>query len=269
MKYKNIAIMLVSNMNKFKLLVFPFLIFLFLAFTSYSYGVYFATNKMILYEFGRRIKDSSVIHNRSSQTPVCKKGICEVGQQYDSVTFYKTSETNVLNYDEWIDSWYSTHEGCEDFATKKEEIRKALEEWRYSEEYLETQKKVNQTTDVNERKRLWEELEPKRAAFMKEKGFDFYDKQECQDINLSDYENIYLKNLKDTAFFLKTISLPPPEGGEECKGEMCIGGRIGNDRTLEIDIKEETIEIRKETNIFSNFIKTIICFIRGIFGKSC
>jgi hypothetical protein len=156
--------------------------------------VYFATNKIVLYENGKRIKDSSVLNDRGHQAPVCKNGICKIGQQYDSVTFYRTNVSNILNYDEWL---------------------------------------KNNTG-----------------------GF-------------SDYENIYLKRLKDAALYSTTISLPPPGGGEDCKGEMCLGGRIGNDRTLKVDIQKDTADIQEEPHVVIKFIQTIICFIKGIFGKNC
>lgn len=232
-------------MYRFKILLIVsiFLSFHFFLFAFQTAAVYFASQKVILYEGGKRITDSSVFHDKGNQAPACKKGICYIGQQYEVVTFYKTDEENVLNYDEWIDNWYLTHEGCEGFATNEDEIRKALEEWRHSDEYLETQKRVSQTSDMSERERLWEELEPKRTAFMKEKGFEFYDNPEC-DIVFSDYDNLYLKGLKDKALYSKTISFPPPEGGLEgyCDGEICIGGRIGTPRTLRVDLKTGTYE---------------------------
>ncbi|KPJ70400.1 hypothetical protein AMJ51_02055 [Microgenomates bacterium DG_75] len=233
-------------MCKFKtsLLVFSFFIFSCFFFAFKTSAVYFASQKVILYEEGKRITDSSVFHDKGNQTPVCKKGICYIGQQYEVVTFYKTDKEDVLNYNEWVDNWYLTHEGCEGFATKEDEIYKALEKWRQSDEYLKTQKRVSQTSDMNERERLWEELKPKRSAFMKEKGFEFYDNPECEQIDFSDYGELYLNGLKEKAFYSKTISFPPPEGGLKgyCNGEICMGGRIGTPRTLKVDLKKGTYE---------------------------
>src|SRR3989304_7974484 len=222
-------------------------------------AVYFATNKIQLYEGGKRITDSSVIHDRDLQSPVCKNGLCLVGQQYDTVTFYKTNQGNTLKYDEWINNWYDTHKGCEGFAKNEEAIRQALEDWRNSDQYKETQRKVTETNDVAERKQLWEALEPAKNEFLKKKGFDFIDNPDCKEINFSDYGNVYLSNIKNNSVYSATLKMPPPEGGEGCGDPGCIGGRIGNDRTLIVDLQRQTIkESKNPLSNSGNFVSGII-----------
>ena len=234
-------------------------------------AVGFATNTIILYEGTQRIRTNSIFHNRDRQSPVCKDGICYVGQQYDSVTVYQTNESNILSYDEWIDTWYISHPGCEGFAENKDEIRQALEEWRNSDRVLEIQKRVEEISNVDERKRLWDTLEPEKSAFMKQRGFESFDNPECKTINLSDYQNVYLQQLIDEASYSKTIDLPSPEGVQDCQGEVCFGGKIGSNRVLEVDIKSGEIVAQKQIrfNLITEFAELVRCYFTRLFGNSC
>src|SRR3989344_9234142 len=91
-------------------------------FKSHPSAVYFATNNIQLYENGKKVSNDSVVHDRDFQNPVCNNGVCSVGQQYEFVTFYKTSQNHIMNYSEWINNWYYTHESCEGFAKYGEEL---------------------------------------------------------------------------------------------------------------------------------------------------
>jgi len=183
--------------NKFKLclLILTSCILLFL-FSNKAYSVYFATDKIILYENGKRIENSSVLHDADNGRPVCKNGICFVGQQFRDVIFYKTNENNLFNYDEWIDNSHMTN------------------------------------------------------------GQDGY--------------QAYLKNIKVKAIYSIKAKLPPPEGGASgnCFMGHCSGGRIGNDRTLVLDLKKGTVS-ELANNKLSSYFSKIFCFFSKLFGKKC
>lgn len=156
-------------------------------------AVYFAENTILLYENGKRVDDSSVFHSRNNSFPVCKNGVCKVGQQYETVTFYKTGQNNLLNWDEWV----GTHKGCEGFEKKR--IGKSAEE-----------------------------INP-----------------ECNKISSDDYWKAYMDGIKNAVLYAVTVKLPPPEGGEGCGSSNCIGGRIGDNRTLGVDLKKGSIVATK------------------------
>lgn len=237
-----------------------------------TFAVYFATNRILIYENGKRITDNSIIHDRNYGNPVCKKGRCLVGQQYEVVTFFKTNRNDILSHEEWTKNWYLTHEGCEGFSNHEDAIRKALEEWRNTSEYKEAHLRIIQANDVDERQKIWNGLEPAKIVFMKSKGFDFFDNPECKKIDSSDYFNVYMEEIKEKAIYSVTASLPPPEGGAGCGYPGCIGGRVGNHRTLKVDIQQGNATVHT-SSMFKDKLTHIFlitdCFIKGIFGKYC
>lgn len=164
------------------------------------------SDTIYLYENGKRITNSSWMHDVYDYAPSCKRGSCYI-QQGHNPTFYKTQETNVLNYDEWIDNWYLSRPGCEKFSTKAHEVRKALEEWRNSPEHASIQDRVNKAATKAEREAIWESSEPLRDKFM-EKKFDFYNNPECKKIDYDEHE-MYLNDLKNNASYSIAVNIPP------------------------------------------------------------
>lgn len=262
-------------MNKFKLfiIIFSFLFFLPRFFLVFS--VYFAYNKVILYEEGKRITDSSVVNNTGHISDVCIKGVCNIGQQYESVIFYKTKQREVLRHDQWVDNWYLTRSGCEGFVKFKEDlVRAEIQDFERTKEYEEIDQKRRLIKTREEDDILIKELVAKRQAYMKQR-FDFYDNPKCQ-INTNEYEKIYLKNLFDQALYSTRILLPGPTGGEgvKCFTQPCMpGGRIGNDRIINVDIKKGKIIESKEdysskvTNLKIKIFEMVVSFLQKLFGQ--
>jgi hypothetical protein len=204
------------------------------------FGVYFATNKIILYEDGKRIKHSLIFHNHDISNPACENGVCYIGQQYDSATFYKTKDDKVLSYSEWQDNWYLNKKGCDTYVTEKYRFQEDLNNWKTSNEYKRMWKEYVESDDESEKAKLWNEISEERNDYMQNLGHYWYYNPECK-CPCKDYSNVYFKNLKENAVYSITISLPPPEGGEPAKEGEFFGGRIGNPRTLAVDIKRGTV----------------------------
>ena len=198
-------------------------------------AVFYAENKIYLYENGRRIEDDSVMQDKNFQSPLCKAGICIVGQQYEEITFYKIRDRNMMSSGEWRDNWYLSHKGCEGFAEKKEQLGEALNKWRRAPGFQEIQDLGREGLSDEDRIKM---LTVHRIDFFKAQGFDFYDNPVCAQINFDDYEDVYLEGLRDGAVYTTIVRLPPPDPGGGLKGEPgTFGGRIGDDRVLSVDLK--------------------------------
>ncbi len=236
-----------------------FTIFLFATLNTYNVASAVALNsyKIYLFENGIRVKDSSVIYGEYNYDPVCRNGVCNISSAYSTVTFYKTSNANNFNYGDWIDNWYLTRKGCEGFVTQKTEIRDAMEEWRNSEEVEEIQKKVDATPDSAERKKLWDAGAPQRTAFMKSKGFYFYDDPNCN-IKYSEYEGIYLPEVKKSALYTTSVTMPVRADEEECGFVGCKGGIVYN-----VDLKTGLVTEAKEGALVSK----LRFFIESLFVR--
>ncbi len=250
-------------MKKLIILLIFFSILIFVSKKAFS--VYFATNKIILYEDGKRVTDSSVIYGEYSYDPVCKNGICNIGQQYSTVTFYKTKNTNNFNKEDFTSNWYLTHPGCEMYETKKTQISAALEEWGNSTKFKAFQDRVNKASTIEERKVIWAESDPVRRQFMKNKGFSNYEEDPTCFVSSNQYD-IYFKNLISNAIYVKKINFPAPTGGKGCGYKNCMGGRIGDDRTFNVDLMTESVELQGTSRAIA-IQNTFFSFLYNIFSS--
>ena len=217
-------------------MILALLFFMFFGLGVDSVGaVYYAGNEIHLYEDGRRIENDRIIQDKDYQSPSCKGGVCIVGQQYEEVTFYKIRDRSPMDYGEWIDDWYLSHKGCEGFSEKKEQLGEMLNKWERTQRYQEIQDLGRKGLSDEDRIEM---LKADRINFFKANGFDFYDNPVCSRINFSDYNDVYVQGLKDGAVYKVTVDLPPPDpdGGSRSKPGT-LGGRIGDDRILFVDLK--------------------------------
>jgi hypothetical protein len=204
--------------------------------TIRAMSVVVKVNKVFLYENGWRITDNSVLSGEYPSDPVCKGGICYVTQGLQSVTFYKTLNTRILNYEAWINNWYLTHKGCEWGATKEAEVTATLEEWRNSAKFAEFQKRVIEAQTTEQRKEIWAESDPYQIEFMKQKGFSNYGSTECT-IPLSDFDNKYIPEIFKNTTYKITINFPPePQGSAETtyNVDMATGKFLPNNPIQEL-----------------------------------
>lgn len=84
--------------------IFIFLLLTFIFFTNIItvIAVTIAGDTLILYENGKRVRNSSWMHDVYNYAPSCNEGVCYI-QQGHNPTFYKTRENYVLDYEEWCD----------------------------------------------------------------------------------------------------------------------------------------------------------------------
>ncbi len=66
------------------------------------------------------------------------------------------------------------------------------------------------------------------------------------------------KYLKENSFYSMVFSPPASEGGEGCGSPGCMGGRIGDERNIDLDLKTQKYsvdDVKNETSssIFSNY----------------
>ncbi|MCK5590841.1 MAG: hypothetical protein KAI72_02690, partial [Candidatus Pacebacteria bacterium] len=204
-------------------------------------------SRIILYEDGKKVEHSQIFHNMDFQHPVCEEGTCSVGQQYSSVTFYKTKESKILDYSEWTDNFYLDKKGCESYVTKKDNFNSDLVNFKQTDEYKKIIEKSGKDPFVAERENV-SEIREKRIAYMNKMGHSWYYNPECEmpSLYFRNYGDVYLKNLRKNAVYSTTILLPAPEGGEPAPlGQL--GGMIGTPRTLAIDLdKGRYVEIQGE-----------------------
>lgn len=83
-----------------KLLKFYVIFILFVLTSGFVHAVTIATDTIYLYEDGKRVTNSSWMHDVYDYAPSCKKGVCYI-QQGHTPTFYKTQEKNVLDHEEF------------------------------------------------------------------------------------------------------------------------------------------------------------------------
>ena len=220
------------------ILIFNFLL------ASNALGVFFASSRIILYEDGKKVEHSQIFQDKDFQRPVCEKGICNVGQQYSSVTFHKTKESKILDYSEWTDNFYLDKKGCESYVTKKDNFNSDLVNFKQTDEYKKIIEKSGKDPFVAERENV-SEIREKRIAYMNKMGHSWYYNPECEmpSLYLRNYEDVYLKNLKKNAVYSITILLPPSERCEHNPPQ----GMMGCPKTLAIDLdKERYVEIQGE-----------------------
>lgn len=217
-------------MNKKVLLL---LIFTFILFPKLAYAVVFEHDTVYLFENGKKITDSSVIWN----SEICFSGVCDIGQQHEPVTLYKTSETNLLPFEQWKTQYYQEHEGCEGYLTYGAEINKLWSDYIKSPEYKELYEAASKEAIAKKVKGpgpyVSKITHQAGIEYIRSKGYSFYEQDICK-INI----NTYQQSLKDLALLAtkKIVFDPgPATGGMGC-GNPCIGGIIGTRRTYNLDI---------------------------------
>lgn len=193
------------------LIVFALLDFFLFFQVNKALGALPIDDVVILFEYGLKIVNSSVIQDRppDNSMPSCKYGVCIRNRGYTSTTFYKTTENKILSQEEWQNKNLLEKPGCEGFVTKEKEIDKYLEEWRRSPERKEFEKQFEDPKTIKERDRQ-RDLDAQRIAkFMVDKGLDFYQNVDyCYEFNRGDHYHQYISSLIADSVYEKTLYFP-------------------------------------------------------------
>ncbi len=232
-----------------------------------AYGVFFASDKVYVYENGKRIRNNSVIWQTSYKTyfEICTDGICNIGQQFYPVTIYKTTEPNLLPEEQWKTKYYQDHIECEGYISHKAEIEKLWFEYLKTSEYKVLEENAKNEAIAKKIAGVGPYVAQKtydaEVQYIRSKGYPFYENGICK-INNDDYRQT-LANLMTTSASSTILNPGPSDGGEGCGYPGCMGGRIGEPRTYSFDIATGKFS---QTNKVQAVISDYKIYILGTFG---
>lgn len=77
----------------------------FTIFPNLSKSVYYATDGIYIYDYGKRVYENNIIFlskgNNTLYSKKCNDGLCLIGQQFYPVIIYKTKNNSILTYNEF------------------------------------------------------------------------------------------------------------------------------------------------------------------------
>ncbi|MBI3589060.1 MAG: hypothetical protein HY093_01445 [Candidatus Liptonbacteria bacterium] len=219
-----------------------------LVITSVAKAVYFASDKILLYENGKKITDSSVIVSYDIYTEICKNGTFELGQQFSrNLTLYKTNESNLMDYGGW--SEYDKNNvltGSICSQNSINEVAKVVYEFnvsnRNSDEYRQILKRQDSKGSTGEKSCvIWADWNSQENAFLIKQGLN----PKCRLGGTCGYESYLSKYTKDSPYHTN-ITIPDPKDNETHDGGTyggvnILGGRVGNSRVFKVDIGNGTV----------------------------
>jgi len=222
--------------------IFIILFILFLPFKTRA--VVIASDKFYLYENDQKINDNSVIANGK----ISINGEFDLTQDFTltQITFYKTKEPNLLEYNEWKSKSFLDNKNCAEYIMLgwenwwQEWIKEAKESYARSSWIKERELRVEPQKKSNVTKKLWDE----RVAFMLETGgFDFSLNLECKKYTSHNEYSNYIQNYINNAIYSTTINIPKAED-TKVRGVKpgVIGGIMGTGRCFNVDIKTKGIK---------------------------
>jgi len=206
-------------------------------------GVAYASDYLLLYEDGKRIKDNSVAVIRGDVYDVCNNGL-HIAHQGNKIHFYKTKDSNLMNWDTWENDYLLSRKECAGYVTLAEELKQAKIQFKEDEAvyYQEIKERVLVAASREEREAIWDEFSEKQEEYLHDKGFTFYGNPDCE--RHRSMHDDYLQEKIDQALYYSLITLPAPTSTKETGGrEGMIGGVIGEDRYLKVDLITKQVEI--------------------------
>ena len=111
---------ILNKMSKTKSLKLSFSFLIFTLFSILHLNVVLAyvppTDKITLYENGKRVTDSSYMHSGYFyKAPICRQGVCNISRETNNITLYKITETSVFDYEEWIELYENDRNAYDEY----------------------------------------------------------------------------------------------------------------------------------------------------------
>lgn len=214
---------------------------------SKIYAILISKDPVYLYENGQKITNSSVILVDDNTREICFKGSCDLYQSYVKepvVTFYKTTEVNILNFNDWRARVFLNDKNCSDY------IVSGWENWwqKWLQEKTKSgannnwvQERIN-TVKPQIKTEVSDDLWIKRIKFMLESGgSNFYLNQNCEKYDNEAYY-MYIQNYIDTALYSNKIIIPKAGNSEFMNTKKLVDNINGFSRCYNVDIKTKEIK---------------------------